>query len=85
MADRREYNRLYKQTRKLQDPEFEKLVSSNNCKLTNLRRKGIVEGRVDIIYPSLLEIEKAIRAIKTLLRDKPEAVLEAKATINSYF
>lgn len=84
MADRREYNRMYKQIRKIQDPEFEKTVSSNNCKLTNLRRKGLIEGRVDIIYPSLLEIERAITAIKILLRDKPDALLEAKATINSY-
>ena len=78
---RREYNRLYKQSRRDQDPVYERIVSSNNSKLTTLRKKGKIA--CEIYSPNLKEIEKAYSTLKILLRDKPEVLFEVTEKIQN--
>ena len=81
MSDnRREYNRLYKQSRRDKDPIYERVVSSNNSKLTHLRKKGLSPSP-EIYTPNLKEIEKAYATLKILLRDKPDTLLEVTEKI----
>lgn len=89
MSERREYNRLYKQSRREKDPIYERVVSSNNSKLTHLRRRlkddieEAPDSVIEIYTPNLNEIEKAYATLKILLRDKPDTLLEVTEKIRT--
>jgi len=66
--------RVYKQTKKIENPEYERALARTYNKLYYSKKNGLIDNdmyeKYGILYPSIQEIRDQLKLIKLLSKDE---------------